>query len=128
MTERTGQAVTGAHRNGPQIMAGHAPVSEELVGSEKPRGSSALHERDREVAANAVAGHHDPRVRRADGKPLLPGPGVPEWAVILDQPFVGNDRRQSRLGIDAIQLSQQPLLQHVLVCLISQRVRVQLDD
>ena len=109
-------------------MASHTLVCEELVGSEKPRGSSALHESDREVAANAVAGQHDPRMRRADGKPLLPGPGVPEWAVILDQPFVGYDGRQLRLGIDAMQLSQQPLLQHVLLCLINQRVRVQLDN
>ena len=71
--ERWRRAMPGAHRHGPKIMASHSPTAKELVGSEEAGCSSTLHQCDREVAPNAVAGQHDPRVRRLNGEPLVPG-------------------------------------------------------
>jgi hypothetical protein len=52
--ERTGQAVTGAHGNCPEIMPGQTICTEELVGGKEACRGRALHESYREVAANAV--------------------------------------------------------------------------
>ena len=86
----------GAHRDGPQIMAGHSPSAEQLVGSEEAGRGGTLHQSHRKVAANAVAGQHDPRVRRLDGEPLLPRIGAMQRAVVHDQPFLGNDAGRLR--------------------------------
>jgi hypothetical protein len=71
-----GQAVTRPHRNGPDVVAGHTPATEQLVGGQEARCCRTFHEGNREVAANAVTGQHDPRMGRVDGEPLFPRAGA----------------------------------------------------
>ena len=87
---------------------------EELVGRKEAGRCSALHERDREVATNAVTGQHDPRMRRFDGQPL-PRACAQQRAVVIDQPLLRDDRGSLELRIDPMQLSQQPILHHPLI-------------
>ena len=125
--ERTCQAVTGVHGNRPEIVASHTVSGQELVGSEEACRSGTLHQSDRKVAANAVAGQREPRVRRLHGEPLLPWIGAMQRAVVHDQEFLGNDASRLELGIDPVQLSQELIFELLIASLLDERVRVQLD-
>ena len=95
-----------AHRHCPKIMAGHIPAAQQLVRGEEARRCCPLHEGNREVAPNAIAGQHDPRVRRLHGKPLVPRISALERGVVIDQEFLRNDAGRLELGIDPVQFGQ----------------------
>jgi hypothetical protein len=85
-------------------MARQTIYMEYLVGSKEAGRGSPLHECDWKVAANAISGQHDPRMRRVNGQSLFPRIGAPQRAVVPDQPFVGDNRCCSQLRIDMMKL------------------------
>jgi hypothetical protein len=83
---------------------------------------------DRKVAANAVAGQQDPRVRRTRGRAAAPKDRCPTGAVVIDQPLLRDDGGWLQLRIDPPRFGQQPTLRRSIVRLLGQCVRVQLDN
>ena len=57
-------------------MAGQAKAAEEMIRGKETCRCRTLHERDRKVAADAVASQHHPGVGRGNGQPLFPGAGI----------------------------------------------------
>ena len=105
-----GQPVAGAHRDGPQVVAGQATIGQQLVGGQEAGGRGALHQRHRVVAADAVAGQHDPRVRacrRSAGPPRARC--RPAGSRRCTSHSSATHRGAGELGVDPVQLGPQPV-------------------
>ena len=84
---------------------------EKLVGRKEAGRCSALHERDREVATNAVTGQHDPRMATVSRCPT----GRPNNGQSSLTSHSSATIEALELRIDPMQLSQQPILHHPLI-------------
>ena len=117
---------TAVGRNGVQGVARHAEVLEQPVGGGPAGGGRALHQRHRQVDADAVAGQHQAGVRGVDTGAVGEVAGREPRAVVAAQHPFADDARAGRLGIELVQAGQQPVAQSAVGC--GHRVGVQFDD
>ena len=74
--QRAGQPVPGAHRNGPQVVAGLAAVGQQPVGGQEAGGGGPLHQGDRDSRSGSRPRPAPPGGRacpRSAARPTAPG-------------------------------------------------------